>query len=249
MDIFETPQKPKAAAAASIAAALQTSHQHDTTQSIPIKISIPWGRDGMEEKLAFIVPNVLTENECNAIIQSCEERGFEQALLNVGGGRQVLATDLRKSGRCIIDDVHAAEVLMQRLKHVLPREAPRDWFNRPPPKIVGLNERFRVLKYQPGDYFAPHTDGSFKRPKDCEPPSTGKSGDSSCFTLMLYLNTPTKGGSTNFLSTTGKVRSYNPIAGQALIFDHSIDHEGAMLEMGVKYAIRTDVMYRRQDNA
>ena len=39
---------------------------------------------------------------------------------------------------------------------------------------------------------------------------------------------------------------YVPKSGSVLVFDHELFHEGALLKEGVKYAIRTDVMYRRQ---
>jgi len=68
-------------------------------------------------------------------------------------------------------------------------------------------------------------------------------------TLMLYLNAPRKGGATNFLdhSDEGRMVSVKPEAGLALLFEHNLYHEGARLDVGVKYAIRTDVMFRRRD--
>jgi prolyl 4-hydroxylase len=33
-----------------------------------------------------------------------------------------------------------------------------------------------------------------------------------------------------------------PEAGMVLLFEHRLMHEGSLLEAGVKYAIRTDVM-------
>lgn len=117
---FATPTKSMPAAA-SISAVLQSSQQQ-APRSQKISISLPWEVSFGEEKLSFIVPDVLSEDECNAIIQNCENQGFEEALLNVGHGRQVLATDVRKSGRCIIDDELAAELLWKRLQNLLPGE-------------------------------------------------------------------------------------------------------------------------------
>jgi prolyl 4-hydroxylase len=64
---------------------------------------------------------------------------------------------------------------------------------------------------------------------------------------MLYLNTPDKGGETNFMSSRDQsvVSAVAPRTGLALAFDHDITHEGALLEEGIKYCIRTDIMYRR----
>jgi hypothetical protein len=252
MEGFSTPTKTKAAAI-TIAAALRATEDgqcDEQSRAQPIAISLPWETWNGREKTAFVVPNALSEEECARIIANCESKGFEQALLNVGGGEQILATDFRKSGRCIVDDVGAAELLYERLKHVLPGSY-TDYPYRGDGiayKCVGLNERFRVLKYVPGDYFAPHRDGCFVRPSGGEWGAVqtvfGEPGDISFYTLMLYLNTPKKGGGTNFLSGLGDIKRYNPSTGQALVFDHDIRHEGELLEDGVKYAIRTDVMYR-----
>ena len=40
------------------------------------------------EKLAFTVDGVLTEEECGELIADTEARGYEEALVNVGAGRQ-----------------------------------------------------------------------------------------------------------------------------------------------------------------
>ena len=38
---------------------------------------------------------------------------------------------------------------------------------------------------------------------------------------------------------------FQPAVGRALFFEHQQLHEGVMVYAGVKYALRTDVMYRR----
>eukprot|EP00571_Detonula_confervacea_P017445 CAMPEP_0172303054 /NCGR_PEP_ID=MMETSP1058-20130122/4642_1 /TAXON_ID=83371 /ORGANISM="Detonula confervacea, Strain CCMP 353" /LENGTH=276 /DNA_ID=CAMNT_0013013733 /DNA_START=53 /DNA_END=883 /DNA_ORIENTATION=- len=244
MEAYSNTRK-QAKATISIAAAIEAQQREDAQSSQPIHVPLLWAK---HDKLAVLVSDVLSEEECDAIIQSCEVHGFEQALLNIGGCRQVLATSIRKSERCIIDDVHAADILWERLHQAAPNtieHGGRSW------QCVGLNERFRVLKYQPGDYFMRHSDGVFVRPKGADTcTAVGEPGDMSFFTVMLYLNTPAKGGGTDFINSadSSQVSHVAPCTGQALVFDHSIPHEGAMLEAGVKYAIRTDVMYRCVDS-
>jgi len=71
---------------------------------------------------------------------------------------------------------------------------------------------------------------------------------------MIYLNSgghwmniSYEGGSTMFLSYYSLgFTEYVPKSGSILVFDHELLHEGARLKEGVKYAIRTDVMYRHQ---
>ena len=68
--------------------------------------------------------------------------------------------------------------------------------------------------------------------------------------MILYLNTPTSGGGTKFIDSSRNTEGnyVKPATGQALVFDHELQHEGVTVEKGaVKYAIRTDVMYRCQD--
>ena len=64
---------------------------------------------------------------------------------------------------------------------------------------------------------------------------------------MLYLNTPDKGGETNFLNPRDEEDAVRvrPRAGLALVFDHNLLHEGGRLVEGIKYAVRTDVMFER----
>ena len=63
---FATPKKSKAAV--SIAAALQSSQRQDDAQSQSIRVSLPWETAYGREKLAVVVPHVLSEEECRAII-------------------------------------------------------------------------------------------------------------------------------------------------------------------------------------
>ena len=99
-------------------------------------------------KLAFILYNVFTGEECLEWIKLTEERGYKPALVNVGT-HEVLMTDFRNNDRCIIDDVDMAKMLFDRIKSYLPEI----WDNH---KLVGLNERLRFLRYDPGQKFEAH---------------------------------------------------------------------------------------------
>jgi hypothetical protein len=57
---------------------------------------------------------------------------------------------------------------------------------------------------------------------------------------MVYLNDGFGGGATKFLDYEIDVV---PKAGMALLFQHRILHEGAIVTSGVKYVLRSDVMY------
>ena len=134
-------------------------------------------------KFAVVIRNVLSESECQELIARTEAAGYVDAMVNIGGGREMLMTDYRHSKRCIIDDVSYAAELKSRIEDFLPKtKAGRS--------LVSLNERLRFLRYTSGDFFAPHCDGSYIR----------ENGEKSLITLMLYLNGGIAGGTTRFIN-------------------------------------------------
>ena len=195
------------------------------------KVPLPCRSDS--SKFAIVLKDVFSKDECAAMIADTESKGYGVALLNVGGGREVLDTDYRKSSRCIVDSVEQAAEIWKRVKEHVPAFwtcFDEQW------NAVGLNERLRFLRYNPGDFFSPHCDGCYQR----------SNGERSFITLQLYLNEGFEGGATTFLDRhSSAVFEVQPKTGQVLIFQHDIYHSGAKVSEGVKYAVRTDIMYRR----
>lgn len=99
-------------------------------------------------KLAFILLNVFTPEECQQWIDMTEKRAYSPALINMGS-HQVLARDVRNNDRCMIDDPEMAKLIFDRIESYLPKT----WKNH---KLVGLNERLRFLRYDPGQKFEQH---------------------------------------------------------------------------------------------
>ncbi|XP_006813613.1 uncharacterized protein LOC102806073 [Saccoglossus kowalevskii] len=180
------------------------------------------------DKLAFYIDNVFTKQECDEFIRKSEEIGFTMAKINIGRGRQKSAPEVRNNSRCYIDSFEESENIWERIKQFVPRV----WNGH---EALGLNERLRVLRYDEGEYFAPHWDGSYQRDNK----------ERSYITVQLYLNEGFEGGATTFLPLDDSSRSVKciPKIGRILVFQHDILHEGSVLESGRKYAIRTDVMY------
>lgn len=188
--------------------------------------------------LCRVIDNVLTPQECQAIIARATAKGFERALLNIGGGRQIYAPDTRNSERVIIDDKVFAKRIHDRISHLLPSNHTSNKTTYP---TVDLNERIRILRYQPGQDFKPHCDGSYFRPG-------GSQG--SFWTVMIYLNNgggaDFEGGATLFHArdASNQTTTVVPQAGSVLVFDHNLYHEGEKVRSGTKYAIRTDMMFQ-----
>lgn len=143
---------------------------------------------------AVVLDDVLTPDECSTLVAAAEastSKGWERAMVNVGGGQQLLLTDARNCGRIIWDSHDVVARIWARIEHLpevqeilrlenVPRicgSGPTKWnevwkFTRP-------NERMRFLKYTGGEYFRPHCDGSYE---------TSDRTERSYFTLHLYLN-------------------------------------------------------------
>jgi prolyl 4-hydroxylase len=179
-------------------------------------------------ELAFTVDGLLPIGECQALIRSSEARGYEAAPITTARGFQ-MRPDVRSNTRVMYDDPALAERLWQRLRPHVPAAWPPPWV------AVGLNERFRIYRYEPGQYFRWHLDGAFQR----------SPAERSRFTVLLYLNDDFEGGSTDFHDGPTVV----PVAGAALVFAHAQLHQGAPPTRGRKYVLRTDVMYRRETTA
>jgi prolyl 4-hydroxylase len=172
--------------------------------------------------LVFTIDNVLTGDECAAVIDRIEALGPTAAPITTQAGF-VMRQDVRNNTRVIFDDVALAQMLFERVQSHVPAKLCE---RRP----VGVNERFRCYRYEREQRFAPHYDGSFVRDDD----------EMSLLTFMVYLNEGFGGGQTRFYDV-----AVTPKTGLALLFQHFLLHEGSSVTSGVKYALRTDVMYRR----
>ncbi len=170
----------------------------------------------------YLVPDLLTPEECQAWITLTEAKGYDAAPITTAGGFE-MRPDVRNNARVIIDDPEQAEALWQRSRV----EIPGIFRGR---QAIGLNERFRFYRYDPGERFALHRDGAFRR----------DNGEMSLLTFLVYLNEGFVGG-----ETIVEGIPFTPRTGMALIFEHPLLHEGAAVIYGRKYVLRSDVMYRR----
>ncbi|EXJ73033.1 uncharacterized protein A1O5_04182 [Cladophialophora psammophila CBS 110553] len=149
--------------------------------------------------------------------------------------------------RKIIKDDDLAELLWSRLSRIYQGAEVEDeegqvW------SAVGLNTCFRLCKYKAGDGFSAHIDGRRLATVDTQ----------SFMTVNIYLNTvPTeRGGATRFIldpTATGSsdtaastvLCQNQPVQGSAAIFRDDVYHDGEVLLSGVKYLLRTDMMFQR----
>jgi prolyl 4-hydroxylase len=173
--------------------------------------------------LVFTIPDVMTRDECAGLVARIDALGPSDAPITTARGFE-MRPEIRNNQRVIIDDHQLAGELFARVRTATPARL----FGR---EAVGANERFRCYRYEPGQRFAPHYDGAFWRDQR----------EGSELTLMVYLNDGFGGGTTRFHDFDVDVV---PRTGSALLFQHRLLHEGCEVTSGVKYVLRSDVMYR-----
>jgi hypothetical protein len=206
-----------------------------------------------EALFARVVNEILSASSCDSIINKAELKGFELALLNQGSGLQengIALTKCRSSERCIIDDKALAKemwpIIQQYLpsSDIVPGKRYKGW------KAMGINSKFRVLKYSEGVRFELHQDGSYRIEASAD---FDGSAQQSFMTLQIYLNDGVgidyTGGATRFIepilsnstitddndksTATAKVYDVVPRVGRLLLFQHNCWHEGERVVKGV----------------
>ena len=170
----------------------------------------------------FTITEFLSPEECAGYIDVAESLGFSEAPINTLQGPQI-RSDVRNNERVMLDDEERACQLWQRASQFVPHTI-EEW------QVVGVNERLRFYRYDEGQQFDWHYDGSFER----------TSRERSRLSFMVYLNEDFEGGETAFPDL-----SIRPQTGLALCFVHLLLHKGEPVTRGRKYVLRTDVMYRR----
>ena len=195
--------------------------------------------------LAFVIDDVLSVNEADAMVQATERLGYREAapgIVTPPGMR------MNKSVHWLAD-IGFMEPLARRIEPLLPREIDGS-------RLFGdLSQRINMYRYDANDVFNRHTDGDWpgyslspQRDQMLEWPE----GLRSCLTMLLYLNGPRDGvvgGDTRLFRSDGSYVDVSPVKGSALFFRHgfglgSVLHEGRQVSGGVpKYVARINVMY------
>ncbi len=171
----------------------------------------------------FTIENFFSENECNNYLEHYENITFEEAKISIDG-QQIINKNIRNNDRFLFFDKNLANNLWTKIQEFIPQKV--GFY-----KALELNEMFRVYKYSPGQRFKMHIDGSFKR----------NLNEESLFSFLIYLNDDFEGGETEFR----KLFTISPKKGTALVFKHRMRHEGKEIVSGIKYVLRTDIMYKR----
>ena len=209
--------------------------------------------------LAFLVDNVMSSEQCDALAAVSESIGYSRfapAITTPPGMRQ------NSAAHWLPTDQHADEFLdpmYHRFAHLLP------------PSVSGgkrygrLSRRLAHSKYDDGDVFNMHTDGQWPG-QGVQYDGESADGTSrpvgirewpgvvSKLSMLLYLNDANdgvQGGATRLFHTSkdGTYTDVAPTKGSALFFRHGFG-EDSVLHMGTavsgevpKYIVRLNVLY------
>lgn len=174
----------------------------------------------------FTLFPAISAQGCTELIERTEAHGYGAAPVNTAFGPRYVP-EIRDNTRVMVDEPDSAGDLYEEIGAALPKT----WHEY---SRTGLNERLRFYRYRNGQAFRWHRDGAFVR----------NNNQRSAYTVMVYLNDGFEGGATEF-DLPGGILRVVPRAGMALVFEHQLRHQGAPVESGTKYVLRTDAMYMR----
>lgn len=211
---------------------LQLQHSH--FQSTESFVQVLPGR-------CWLVPGVLTSQECDDWICKAQMHGLETSKLDAG----------RYNNRTKdFIDLDMTQLVRSRLPPGVQREVE---MTSPNTDVRSVHEEWRISKYQPGQYFRAHYDESYTRGYGRNSEDSGRiirnlegeQGETSSHTLLLFLTDTFSKGATRFWPTGSYDEAVDVTAprGSMLVFEQrTLLHEGCALEDGVKFVAQGALM-------
>jgi len=188
-----------------------------------------------------VIPNFLSRQECQTLIAESEQRGFSPA-------SDDYPPSYRNNDRQVIDSMDLANNMLARIRGLIPPflTIEVDSHEGSPWVLDSINERFRFCRYLPGQQFEIHQDGVHYR---------GRS-QQSFLTFLIYLSDASdcEGGDTLFYesgptASTKPTAKVTPRIGTLIVFDHRLWHAGEGVTSGVKYILRSDLIYQASNQS
>lgn len=217
----------------------------------------------------FTLDNIISNDECQSIIDRCNNKGWNDSSPSGGGHGRTGNEDARDNKFCVLYDDKLAKNLMDQLISHLPNNLEflgdnpyfhsftkgKEW------SPAFIYNKFRIYKYDEGTSFPEHLDYKVKR----SILKTDKEYVQQSFlSILVYLNEDFEGGKTGywpdhngihcrFLRNVEKQCSVKdhqiiiqPKIGMAVVQDQNILHEGLPTKKGIKYILRSDIIHERE---
>jgi prolyl 4-hydroxylase len=165
----------------------------------------------MQEPHIVVFGNVLSDEECNALMDAARRRLTRSLTVAVKTGGEELNDDRTSRGMFF---TRGENELVNRIETRLARLL--DW-------PVENGEGLQVLQYLPGAEYKPHYD--YFDPAESGTPSILQRGGQRVATLIIYLCTPEAGGATVFPDAGLEV---SPQRGHAVFFSYDRPHASTL---------------------
>jgi prolyl 4-hydroxylase len=151
--------------------------------------------------------NVLTDDECDALIAAAKPRMNRSLTVQTKTGGEELNADRTSNGMFFRrDENEVVKMLEERLAALV------NW-------PIENGEGLQILHYRPGTEYKPHYD--YFDPSEPGTPTILKRGGQRVATIIMYLSEPEKGGGTTFPDVQLEVA---PQRGNAVFFSYDIAH-------------------------
>ncbi|AOG25225.1 2OG-Fe(II) oxygenase [Acidovorax sp. RAC01] len=161
----------------------------------------------MVQPRIVVLGNLLSDEECEALIAAAEPRMARSLTVATKTGGEEVNDDRTSDGMFF---QRGESPLLQRIEQRIARLL--QW-------PVENGEGLQVLHYRPGAEYKPHYD--YFDPAEPGTPTIVKRGGQRVGTLVMYLNTPEKGGGTVFPDVHMEVA---PQRGNAVFFSYERPH-------------------------
>ena len=180
-----------------------------------------------------IYDHVLTEKECNQVIQVAKKLGLKPSeSFNSNTGETDETDDYRKSKTIFLEDGMLSPELEQKFINIAKQFVPDAKFE----------EDLQVVYYKPGDYFKSHLDASDYMKDNIESDDV-KVSIGRRYTLLFYLNDVDEGGETRFININkivqpkmGRVAFWSNLGDDGRPIQES-EHEGRPPKSGEKWIV------------
>ena len=183
------------------------------------------------ESKVLVLDRVLNESECNLIkniIDNPNEETKKEIYKNHYATRNKICLNFKNLSELVLSrcDEYIPKSVYKYCKILNTSSQSKMYWN-----FNNFNDSWRLVKCNIGSSLYMHFDGSYVKSVD----------EKSIYTVMLYLN-----------DSDGDIRfknglSFSPKLGRVIIFDQSLEHEGLVNEKDIKYFIRTELMYTREE--
>lgn len=183
----------------------------------------------------IIRENFLSKEFCDELVMLSEAKGYDEADISYTSGAR-MNKEYRDNYRCLYRDENLRVQLESLVLEMAPKEVTfiQEGGVLIKKELLGLSGNFRFYKYLPGNKFKKHRDTNQL-----------EEGGVSLYTVLFYLNDVEEGGETAVYDPSLENRILvKAETGKLLIFNHTIVHTGEEVTKGIKYVLRTDLIYK-----